>query len=139
VDVWIEKTKPVALGLLGLKPWEFDRCTVGEIEDMLAGYHERQERLWEILARHALSTGQYQKGTTLQQVVGRDLLPHDARWQDTKDEAEEAVRHGTDEEWAAWEQEEAALERADQAKKGGLPTGRMTPEELEEARRQARS
>jgi hypothetical protein len=135
VDAWIEETEPVALGLLGLKPWEFDRCTPGEVEAMLAGVAYRHELLWDILARHALRTGMWSQDArpSLSDVIGREPKPYDPRWQpkpSDEDDAEERHEHDLVEDSMTLAREYESL--------GMAQTGRLTPEELARARDEAR-
>lgn len=76
----------MAYGLLALKPWELGRCTVREVEQMMAGYALRRAHERDLLAWHAVytmqATGNYEKGNlpTLRDLLGRDPLPVDPRW-----------------------------------------------------------
>jgi hypothetical protein len=72
VDGWQRRARPIAYGLLGLKPWEFRRYTVREFEDAVVGAHVRFEHAFDLVMRHALVTGQWAKRVTFRDLTGKD-------------------------------------------------------------------
>jgi hypothetical protein len=117
-------------GLLLLRPWELGRCTVREVEHMIAGYVLRRTHERDLLAWHAVylmqATGNYSKDTqlTARTLLGRDPLPLDPRWQPEVN-AE-----------AAWERDLAQARIEAQVGKGVI--GKLSDEELDLAYEQAR-
>ena len=88
----------MAYGLLGLKPWEFQRYTVREFEDAVAGAYMRHTHLVDIVMRHALATGQWSKPVSFRDLTGREQpLPLDPRAVPDAEAAEEdAAQDATD-------------------------------------------
>lgn len=120
----------MAYGLLSLKPWEFGRCTVREVEQMLAGYALRRAHERDLLAWQAVylmrATGNYSKETILTErtLLGRDPLPLDPRWMGDRAELAEG-----------WERDLATARTEAQAGKGSI--GRLSAEELDLAYEQS--
>ena len=136
MDAWREETEPVALGLLGLKPWEFDRCTVGEVELMITGARDRVEHLRDLLGWHALRTTEYPEGTQLDGVLGRAPFPVDPRWRKKPTDDDE---DGAPDPYAE-DLIDDARTIAQQYEQGGMAkTGRLTPEEFAKAQAESRA
>lgn len=64
--------RPIAFGLLRLHPWEFRRYTVREFEDAVLGAHVRHEHASDLVMRHALATGQWQRRVSFRDLTGKD-------------------------------------------------------------------
>jgi hypothetical protein len=132
-EAWYRETRPVAIGLGQLHPWEFARYTVAEVEMRLAGVLvEQPERARDLLAWLALHTTEYKEGTTIVDLLHREPLPLDPRFQEPDPDA-----GLTDEELEQLADDEADA-RIAIMRNAGYPTGRVTPEAYQQMLRESR-